>query len=100
MAYSIFKPMQSKSWTADNSQYTIPTSNRFDILSNYPESRYNEPEWSPDIDYFPRSLPKTSKLQHRSLYQKKLSQRNTTATNPSRYSLDNHNQQEIVKNED
>jgi len=65
MASPIFNPMHSKTWTADKSQYSIPTSNRFDILSNYPESRYNESEWSPDLDYLPRNLPKTNKLQHR-----------------------------------
>jgi hypothetical protein len=99
MASSIPNPTYSKTRAADYSQYSIPTANRFDILSNYQELQHNEPECSPDLDCPPRSLPKTSNIQHRSLYLNKLPWRNATTT-PSHYALDNHNLQKTVKNED
>jgi len=57
VSFSTYNPKHFKTWTADNSQYSFPTSNRFDILSNYPESRYNEPECSPDLHPLPKFLP-------------------------------------------
>jgi hypothetical protein len=99
MASSIPNPTYSKTRAADYSQYSIPTANRFDILSNYQELQHNEPECSPDLQCPPRSLPKTSNIQHSSLYLKKLPQKNATTT-PSHYPFDNHILQKIVNNED
>ena len=98
-ASSIPNPTHSKPRTVNYSQYSIPTANRFDILSNYQDLQLNEPGCSPDLYCPPRSQPKTSNIQYRSLYRKKLP-RGNTATTPSLYPQDNHNLQKTVKNED
>ena len=93
------KPMHSKTRTKDYSQYSIPTMNRFDILSNYQELQYNKPEYTSDLDCSLRSFPKTRNSHHKSLYLKKLSRRNVTTTQ-SYYPLDNHNLNRTVTKED
>jgi hypothetical protein len=93
------KPMHSKTRTKDYSQYSIPTMNRFDILSNYQELQYNKPEYTSDLDCSLRSFPKTRNSQHKSLYLKKLSRRNVTTTQ-SYYPLDKHNLNKTVMKED
>jgi len=45
-SFSTYNPKYLKTLTDDNSLYSIPTANRFDILSNYPEVPYNEPVFS------------------------------------------------------
>ena len=51
MASSIPNPTHSKPRTSNYSQYSIPTSNRFDILSNYKDLQLNEPGCSSDLDW-------------------------------------------------
>jgi hypothetical protein len=85
--------------TANYSHYSIPTANRFDILSNYQNIQLNDPGCLSDLDCPPRSPPKTKNIQYRSFYRKKVPRRNTTTT-PSLYPLDNLNLQKAVKNED
>ena len=72
MASSIPNSTHSKPRTANYSQYSIPTANRFDILSNCQDLQFNDPECPSEPDCPSRSLPKTSNIQYRSFYRKKL----------------------------
>ena len=83
----------------DDNYYTVPTNNRFTILSNYPDPKSYEAAYTWSHDNSSRPRPTNNKQQYRSYKQKKPTRRDTPVS-WTNYNQDNYNQQRKEMNEE
>jgi len=83
----------------DDNYYTVPTNNRFTILSNYPDPKSYEAAYTWSHDNSSRPRPTNNKQQYRNYKQKKPTRRDTPVS-WTNYNQDNYNQQGKEMNEE